>query len=95
MKKRPLIPVFDGPLEEFPSMAYIPEGVRTVCLEDTFGYDVDLIPCVPYSSRDGETQQLHILVPRGREAAAIPPFSPASPATGSRIPTSTGRIPVP
>ena len=69
MEKRPLVPVFEGPLEDFPSMEHTPDGVQTLHLEDTFGYDVDLIPCVPYSSRDGETQQMHILVPRGREAA--------------------------
>lgn len=63
MERRPLVPVFEGPLETFPSMEHTPEGVKAVCLEDTFGYDVDFVPCVPYSSRSGETQHLHILMP--------------------------------
>ena len=67
MDKKTLIPLFEGPLEEFPSMELLPEGVKVLRLEDTFGYDFHMIPGVVYANRTGEEQQLHVLLPRDRD----------------------------
>ena len=63
MEYKDLVPVFEGPLSEFPSMEELPEGVKSIKLKDTFGYPVDFVPGVVYAQRSGETQHVHLLLP--------------------------------
>lgn len=58
-----LIPVFTGPLNEFPPAEELPGGAKTVTLRDTFGYPVRFIPGVEYARRSMEVQHLHLLLP--------------------------------
>lgn len=63
MEYKELVPVFEGPLSEFPAMGELPEGVKSINLKDTFGYPVDFVPGVVYAQRSGETQHVHLLLP--------------------------------
>lgn len=63
MEKTDLVPVFTGPLSDFPSATELPEGATTVELRDTFGYPVKFLPGVEYACRSGEKQHLHLLLP--------------------------------
>lgn len=68
------IPVFEGPLEDFPPAQELPEGTKRVELRDTFGYPVRFLPGIEYASRSGERQQLHLLLPEdwGRPERRFP-----------------------
>lgn len=68
METKKLVKPFDGPIEEFPSMALLPEGVTPIHLTDTFGYDVDFRPGIVYAERSGEVQHLHVLIPKDFKA---------------------------
>ena len=63
MEYKELIPPFEGPLNEFPSMEELPGGVKSIALKDTFGYPIDFLPGVVYAQRSGETQHVHLLLP--------------------------------
>lgn len=52
---------------EFPTMEELPEGVKSISLADTFGYDFDFIPGIVYAQRSGEQQKLHLLLPKDHE----------------------------
>lgn len=67
MKTEQLVKPFDGPIEEFPSMELLPEGVIPIHLEDTFGYDVDFRPGIVYAQRSNEVQHIHVLIPKDQK----------------------------
>lgn len=63
MEKFNLVPVFNGPLSDFPASDEMPEGVKSVTLQDTFNPAFRFIPDIVYAQRTGETQRLHLLLP--------------------------------
>lgn len=63
MENEKIVPIFQGPISDFPSAEELPEGVKTVELNDTFGYPFRFVPEVVYAQRSGETQKLHLLLP--------------------------------
>ena len=58
-----MIPRLDIPIYEFLETDELPEGVKTVELEDNLGYGIDFLPNVPYINRKGRDLSLQILIP--------------------------------
>lgn len=52
------------PPENFPDNPAVPQGVRCVQWQDTFGYGVAFKPGIIYAEKDGMPLHLHFLTPR-------------------------------
>jgi acetyl esterase/lipase len=63
MNDAPRSRVFHGPLADFPESDERPGGVKTLALEDEFGYAVDMAPNILYARRDGEDLHVQLLRP--------------------------------
>ena len=61
MKREVLAPMTP---ETFPENTALPEGVRTVNWQDSFGFGVAFRPGIVYAQRDGEELHIHYLSPR-------------------------------
>lgn len=55
--------LFTGPLSDFPASKELPEGVKEVRLNDTFGYHIEFFPCEEYIRRGEVPLHTAILVP--------------------------------
>ena len=58
-----LIPIFTGPLEDFPSSPELPDVVKTVTWSDDAACFIDFRFNIVYDERDGETLTLQLLLP--------------------------------
>ena len=60
-----------SPMEKlnFPESEELPEGVREIEAEDTFGYCTELYPDVEYAEHSGKKLHLQIMTPTGSEMA--------------------------
>ncbi|MCL1835293.1 MAG: alpha/beta hydrolase [Oscillospiraceae bacterium] len=63
MDELKLVPVFTGPLEDFPPSPELPEGTIPVKWTDEPGMMLDILTDVVYDERDGEKLHLQILLP--------------------------------
>lgn len=62
MEKRTILPPLSP--ENFPENTNLPEGVRCVRWQDTFGFGVAFTPGIVYATRDDTPLHLHLLIPR-------------------------------
>ena len=56
MDNQKLIPLYTGPLEQFPASPELPEGVTEVAWTDEGGNMIEYHLDVVYDTRDGESQ---------------------------------------
>ena len=59
---RPILPVYTP--ETFPENTALPDGVKVVRWQDSFGYGVAFKPGIVYAQRGGEELHIHYLTPR-------------------------------
>lgn len=62
MENRTILPPYQP--DQFPENTALPEGVRQVRWQDTFGFGVAFTPGIPYAERDGDPLHIHYLCPR-------------------------------
>ncbi len=74
MDQKRYIPLFDGPLNDFPESDELPDGVKTIRLTDQYAYHVDFKPNIEYAIRDNERLLLHLLLPKKNDATGSFPL---------------------